>query len=172
MLLEDLCEIPWMFSVEIHVTALGQHLMVFRSKILKGHMFSKILWPPIVLSSRPRDVGVGKFESEMCWEPKWLLSLNLNQKNTTPTPNRRIRRNSHESIQKFIANYQMTSFHLVPCSSCSCSEPTCQVRLPHMTRWCQKRLFSLLKWLSSPSATRRTLWIVLANPTPGVSQMK
>lgn len=56
------------------------------------------------------------------------------KKNTTPTPNRRIRRNSHESIQKFIANYQMTSFHLVPCSSCSCSEPTCQVRLPHMTR--------------------------------------
>lgn len=80
MLLEDLREIPWMLSVEIHFTALGQHLMVFRSKILKGHMFSKILWPPIVLSSRPRDVGVGKFESEMCWEPKWLLSLNLNQK--------------------------------------------------------------------------------------------
>ena len=146
MLLEALCEILWMFSTPINFTALSsscQHLMIFWcSKILKGHVFEDPLASNRVLSSRPRDVGVRNFESEMCWEPKWLSSLSLNKlENTTPTPNRRIRRNSHESIQKFIANDQMKSFHLVLCPSCSCSEPTCQVRLPHMTRRCQKRLF-------------------------------
>lgn len=66
MLLEDLCEIPWMFSVEIHVTALGQHLMFFRSKILKGHMFSKILWPPIVSFLRGQETSASETSNRKC----------------------------------------------------------------------------------------------------------
>ena len=75
-----------MFSVEIHVTALGQHLMVFRSKILKGHMFSKILWPPIVSFLRGQETSASGSSNRNVLGAQMTFVIESKPKKKTPLP--------------------------------------------------------------------------------------